>query len=70
MRKDLTQEQFRSIALRVGEKLSRWILLNNAAAVHKDDPVSYNPVKSHLVGNTNHCHPRAGEIGGFNDRII
>src|SRR5690348_8418776 len=47
--KDLRQEQFRALRLRIVEKLLRCPLLDDLAVVHENDAISHGAGKAHLV---------------------
>src|SRR6478735_11646537 len=60
---DLPEEVLGAVAARVGEELVGCGLLDDLAVGHEDDPVGGTAGEAHLVGDDDHRHAAAGQLG-------
>src|SRR5262249_15844734 len=56
MVQDLAQEQLRALGLGIVEEGMGFVLLDDLAPVHEDDPVRHRARKAHLMGDADHGH--------------
>src|SRR6266404_3620272 len=61
--KDLRQKDTGSLALRRREKRLWRARLDDFTGIHEDDPVGHPPRKAHLMGDDDHGHTVACQIG-------